>query len=147
LSLPPLEDTIVAGNTAGGTGPDLHGPITGAFSLIGNPAGSTVTEAVPGSNLLGVDPQLGPLANSGGPTATMALTAISPAVNRGSGGYTVDQRGDPRPVAFPGVPFSASALAKLRLKAGKTALLTLRPKPKYAARLALAKKILVLSGS
>jgi hypothetical protein len=103
-----LEDTIVSGNTAGGAGPDLHGPMTGAFSLIGNPAGSTVTEVVPGSDLLGVDPLLGPLSSNGGPTATMALTATSPAVNRGSGGYTVDQRGSPRPVGFPGVPFSAS---------------------------------------
>jgi hypothetical protein len=41
------------------------------------------------------DPQLGPLANNGGPTPTHALTAGSPAVNQGSNslGLTTDQRG------------------------------------------------------
>ncbi len=64
---------------------------------------------MPGSNLLGVDPQLGPLGDNGGPTQTMAIAATSPAVNKGAGVLTTDQRGQPRPVAYPGVPFSAAA--------------------------------------
>ena len=39
----------------------------------------------------------------------MAITATSPAVNRGAGALAADQRGQPRPVAYPGVPFSAAA--------------------------------------
>ena len=104
-----LEDTIVAGNSADAGGADLDGPIDAAFSLIGSPSGATLTETVAGSNLIGVDPQLGPLQNNGGPTETMAITASSPAVNKGAGGLGADQRGQLRPVAYPGVPFSAAA--------------------------------------
>jgi hypothetical protein len=103
-----LEDTIVAGNSADTGGADLSGPIDAAFSLVGNPADATLTEAVAGSNLIGADPQLGPLEDNGGPTSTMALAPTSPAVNRGSGSLGVDQRGDPRPVLYPGVPLSAA---------------------------------------
>ena len=104
-----LEDTIVAGNSADSGGADLDGPIDAAFSLIGSPSGATLTETVAGSNLIGIDPQLGPLQSNGGPTETMAITASSPAVNRGAGGLATDQRGQPRPVAYPGVPLSAAA--------------------------------------
>jgi len=104
-----VEDTIVAGNTASSGGADLDGPISAAFSLGGTPAGADLTETVAGSNLLGVDPQLGPLQNNGGPTETMAITASSPAVNRGAGALGTDQRGEPRPVLYPGVPLSGAA--------------------------------------
>jgi hypothetical protein len=47
------------------------------------------------------DPQLGPLANNGGPTQTMAPTAGSPALDAGSAfGLSADQRGQPRPSDF-----------------------------------------------
>ncbi|MGD0353402.1 MAG: choice-of-anchor U domain-containing protein [Dehalococcoidia bacterium] len=47
----------------------------------------------------GVDPQLGPLQNNGGPTSTHAITASSPAFNRGTcdGAPPTDQRGVARP--------------------------------------------------
>lgn len=76
-----------------------------AFSLLGeapdsgsfNPVGAT-------SSLLGSDPQLGSLADNGGPTLTHLPADTSPAVNaiaEGSGGcgttFSVDQRGQPRP--------------------------------------------------
>src|SRR5262249_28514867 len=48
------------------------------------------------------------LQNNGGPTATMTIAATSPAVNRGSSTLGVDQRGQPRPVLYPGVPLSAA---------------------------------------
>ena len=49
-----------------------------------------------GDNLIGVDPQLGPLADNGGPTKTYALLEGSPAIDAGS--HTTlefDQRGKP----------------------------------------------------
>ncbi len=104
-----LEDTIVAGNSADAGGVDIDGPANAAFSLIGNPSGATLSETVAGSNLIGVDPQLSPLQDNGGPTQTMAITASSPAVNKGAGVLATDQRGQPRPVLYPGVPFSAAA--------------------------------------
>ncbi len=105
-----IENTIVAGNTASVAGPDVSGSsLSSAFSLVGNTAGVTIAETVPGSDLLGVDPQLGPLQDNGGPTSTMALTATSPAVNKGAGALGVDQRGQTRPVAFPGVANSTAA--------------------------------------
>ena len=108
-----LDDTIVAGNSATGAGPDIYASaahtLSTAFSLIGNPAGETNTEVFPGSDLLGVDPQLGPLQDNGGPTQTMALSPTSPAVNKGASfGLGTDQRGLPRPVAYPGVANSAA---------------------------------------
>jgi hypothetical protein len=106
-----LTDSIVAGNGAGTAGPDVDssngGPAT-TFSLIGDPSGSKLTETVPGSDLIGVASQLGPLQDNGGPTETMALLPSSPAVNKGGGPLTSDQRGDPRPVVYPGVPISAA---------------------------------------
>jgi hypothetical protein len=207
-----LVDTIVANNSTSFEIPDLRGSVGVAFSLIGNPAGATITETVPASDLLGVDPQLGPLQDNGGPTQTMALAPTSPAVNKGSGSLTADQRGEMRPVVYPGVAISAapgangadigayelqspastaprkprvrvscpksakpggcrfalqvvsakphrskgkghrgrarkpvaeSKVARARLAPGHHALLTLTPKPKFAARLGRAKKLLV----
>ncbi len=52
------------------------------------------------TDLSNVDPLLGPLRDNGGPTATMAPTLESPAVNSGSTTCAaVDQRGWPRPFA------------------------------------------------
>lgn len=108
-----LDDTIVAGNTATGVGPDIYASsghsLSTAFSLIGNPTGETNKEVLPGSDLVGVDPQLGPLQDNGGPTQTMAPSPTSPAVNKGAAfGLATDQRGLPRPVAYPGVASSAA---------------------------------------
>jgi hypothetical protein len=50
---------------------------------------------------LTADPLLGPLADNGGPTQTMALGAGSPAIDAGSAfGLATDQRGQPRPFVF-----------------------------------------------
>ena len=97
-----LENTIVAGNSADAGGADLDGPIDAAFDIVGNPSGATLTETVPGSDLISVNPQLGPLGDNGGPTQTMAITATSPAVNRGAGVLATDQRGAGPPRRLPG---------------------------------------------
>ena len=54
------------------------------------------------------DPLLGPLAENGGPTPTMALSPTSSAVDRGSAfGLGTDQRGVLRPIDFPSIPNAA----------------------------------------
>jgi CSLREA domain-containing protein len=122
-----INNTIIAGNTAV-TGPDLFrsgGAFDTAFSLIGSTADATLDETVPGSNITGQSPQLGPLADNGGRTLTRALLAGSPALDKGSASGT-DQRGLARPFNLPGVPNSAAAGAngadigayELRLCAG-----------------------------
>jgi predicted outer membrane repeat protein len=51
------------------------------------------------TDLINTDPLLGPLADNGGPTQTMALLSGSPAIDAGIAvpGVTTDQRGDRRP--------------------------------------------------
>src|SRR5262245_5073625 len=112
-----LQNSIVSGNTATQQ-PDTDDLKSNdgngyyfdtAFSLIGKPS-TYVNETVPGSNIIGVDPQLGILADNGGPTRTQLPTTTSPVVNQGSAfGLTTDQRELTRPVAFPGVPNSTAA--------------------------------------
>jgi hypothetical protein len=119
LTEPTLRNTIVSGNSATGSygGPDLScgysntpdnaGTITAAFSLIGSVGPATNLNQT-GPNLLGQDPQLGPLASNGGPTSTQLPSASSPALDRGSAfGLNSDQRGVLRPIDFPAIPNAA----------------------------------------
>jgi predicted outer membrane repeat protein len=94
-----VSSTIVANNSATNSGPDL-GEATDAdgfvigFSLIENPAGASVVEDPAGSNITGQDPQLGPLADNGGPTQTHLPALTSPALDAGiANGLATDQRG------------------------------------------------------
>jgi hypothetical protein len=102
-----VQSTIIAANTDdSGTAPDVSGTIALIdHSLVGDNKGSGLTEAQTpdvNGNLIGsssgsgvIDPKLGPLANNGGPTQTMALLIGSPAYNTGSNpaALTTDQRG------------------------------------------------------
>jgi hypothetical protein len=100
---PTIEGSIVAGNT--GSGADLAGTFNADFSLLGATTGATVNVVTPGSTLVGVDPQLGPLQDNGGPTPTMAPALSSPVVDAGRVfGLSTDQRGLPRPVLQPTRP-------------------------------------------
>jgi Ca2+-binding RTX toxin-like protein len=102
-------NTIVANNTAGDEGPNVSGELDAAFTLVNDPAGAAINETTPGSNVIGVDPQLGPLANNGGPTQTHALLSGSPALDAGNGtGSNHDQRAQARPVELPDVPNSTA---------------------------------------
>ncbi|MEA5471452.1 right-handed parallel beta-helix repeat-containing protein, partial [Spirulina sp. 06S082] len=94
-----LTNSIVANNTDNGTAPDLFanlGTITATNSLIEDSTGATITGS---NNIIGVDPQLLPLGDYGGPTQTHALALTSPALNAGDnalvGSLTTDQRGAP----------------------------------------------------
>jgi hypothetical protein len=114
---PKLLNSIVSGNTATGDPAtrDLDSStyyfFDTSFSLVGV-RGNYVHTTIPGSNLFGVSPQLGGLANNGGPTKTELPADTSPVVNKGKAfGLTTDQRGLTRPVEFPGVPNSTAAFA------------------------------------
>ncbi len=95
-----LANTIVATNSAE-TGADLEGAVTSkGYNLIGNSSGGSGFTA---TDLLNLNPLLGPLQNNGGPTETMALLSGSPAIaagniNRIPSGITTDQRGSARVV-------------------------------------------------
>lgn len=90
-----LSNSIVAGNTATTSAPDINGTVTaGDYNLVGNTSGLTFS----GTHYLTGNPMLGALANNGGPTRTMQPQPGSPALNAGSnalipGGVTTDQRG------------------------------------------------------
>ena len=99
-----ISNSILADNSAIGTGSDLFSTKGAAFgftlieSTIGTNPGGSLSQT--GPNLLGVDPQLGPLQNNGGPTATQALAPSSPAVDKGNTPLPIDQRGLTRPFDF-----------------------------------------------
>jgi hypothetical protein len=97
-----LTNTIVAGNSAGHSGPDIYGAVTTAdHNLVGNGAGSSGIANGGNGNIVGgngnpvINADLGPLQNSGGPTPTMALLAGSPAIGHADNTQApaTDQRG------------------------------------------------------
>jgi len=92
-----IQNSIVAGNMASGSAPDLvldpGSTLDFDFSLFGDNAGTTLAEAQSpdtNGNLIGsavgsgiIDPLLGALADNGGPTLTHALLPGSPAIDAG----------------------------------------------------------------
>jgi hypothetical protein len=101
-----MKNSIVAGND-GGTGPnDCVGPLTGdsKYNLIGDTTDCVIPSFL-STYLLDVDPQLGPLVNNGGATATHNLGGMSPARESAyafpppavNACESHDQRGVPRP--------------------------------------------------
>jgi hypothetical protein len=119
LTEPIVQNTIIFGNTADSAdlGPDLScnfvsgmeppGVVPTAFSLIGSVAPATQLNQS-GPNLLGQDPQLGPLADNGGPTQTQKPALASPIIDQGAAfGLTADQRGQGRPLEIPSIPNAA----------------------------------------
>jgi len=92
-----IKHTIVAGNVTPGpslNGPDVHGSANSqGYNLIGNPSQSTGWSA---TDLLNVNPMLGPLQNNGGWTSTHALQAGSPAVDAGDPAASAGAGGVPQ---------------------------------------------------
>jgi hypothetical protein len=87
-------NTIIGGNTASFFGPDLVGNLgSQGHNLIGNTEGGSGFDP---TDLLNVDPMLGPLQDNGGPTFTMALLPGSPAIDAGDNidAPDWDQRGE-----------------------------------------------------
>jgi hypothetical protein len=89
-----LKNTIVANSFASS---ECLGASDGGYNLIED--GSCITKNTSRSG----DPNLGALAENGGPTQTMALQAGSKAIDQGKafGATITDQRGLPRTVDFP----------------------------------------------
>jgi hypothetical protein len=97
-----LTNTIVAGNAASTSGPDIYGAVvTADHNLVGDATGSTgIVNGVNG-NIVGgngnpvINALLGPLQNNGAPTQTMALLAGSPAIGTADNALApaTDQRG------------------------------------------------------
>ncbi len=92
-----ISNSILAGNTGfSGNSDDYRGVVSGDYNLVQN-AGS---QGNFGSNtIFGIAPNLGALADNGGPTRTMALLASSQAINAGNPGFDAgvspfDQRGE-----------------------------------------------------
>lgn len=87
-----LTNTIVAGNTASTQFEDVSGTFTSDGS---NLIQVSIGGSGLGSDITGVDPNLGTLADNGGPTDTHAITNSSAAYNAGvaTGAPTIDGRG------------------------------------------------------
>jgi len=95
---PSLSNTLVANNTAP-TGAQCSEPVLDNGHNLDS--GTTCGFNANKGSLNNTDPLLGPLADNGGPTLTMALLPGSPAINAGGNafipdGVTTDQRGFPR---------------------------------------------------
>jgi CSLREA domain-containing protein len=109
---PVLQNSIVSGNT-GGNPPadDLYAEsgyeFQASFDLIGVPTITFINDIV--GNVLGGNPRLGPLADNGGPTVTMAPQCGSDAIDQGKAfALTEDQRGLTRPVGLTDYPDSGA---------------------------------------
>ena len=102
-----IRNTIVANNVdKGGEAPDCSGTLTSyGYNSVEITATCTISPAADaGTDIIGQDPSLGPLASNGGSTWTHALLSGSPAIDAGSctliDGVTPvgpDQRGVARP--------------------------------------------------
>lgn len=77
-------NSLVALNRSGDQPMDCRGDLTSqGFNLIQTTNGCAIG-GDPTGNLVGLDPQVGPLADNGGATLTHALLANSPAIDRGN---------------------------------------------------------------
>ncbi len=135
-----LSNTIVAANQAStANAADGFGPIqTEGNNLIQFPNGIIlVQDGGTVTDLINVDPMLGPLRDNGGFTLTHAPMAGSPAIDAGDSAYDFDQRGlqrgglgsgngqDIGAVEFNGTPVAGEDTAL----EGAVALLPTRPNP------------------
>ncbi len=94
------KNSVIAENS-NSSNADISGeiPIFVNHSLIQNIGNSIYEDVIPGSNLIGINPFIGPLADNGGSTQTHALLPGSPAIDAGDPANcpTIDQRGITRP--------------------------------------------------
>ncbi|WP_316756034.1 choice-of-anchor Q domain-containing protein [Streptomyces herbicida] len=92
-----LRNSIVAGNTGGGTPGDCEKAFAVIESLGHNIDGDGSCHLTAGGDLPSRTALLGPLADNGGPTDTHALLPGSPALDAAALCPATDQRGVPRP--------------------------------------------------
>lgn len=139
-----LESTIVAGNRSKGVPNDLQratgsktGGFTGGFDLVQAPPSAPLKGK---HMILGKNPQLGPLANNGGPTETVKPAGTSPAIDQGHAGPGVptDQRGNARTVdtAISNPPTGdGTDIGSFELSTGQV---VPPPQPQFSARIGQA---------
>jgi hypothetical protein len=107
----------------------ISGSFTGTYDVVGNEGSCSFAS----NSQTGVDPDLSPLAENGGPTETMAIASSSPAVGLGNPNTNpgVDQRGYARGSSpevgsyqsgAQAVPVTLSALGNETVTEGKTPL-------------------------
>src|SRR5690606_12348387 len=96
-----VDHTIIADNTAPDGDDVSHAPSAGLtvrYSLIESPGEADITDQ--GGTIFNQDPQLGPLADNGGPTQTHLPAAMRPVVDAGDPEFapppSTDQRGADR---------------------------------------------------
>jgi hypothetical protein len=83
-----ISNSLIAGNVVNAVASDVSGAVTsGGFNLVRATGGSTGWLA---TDLLNIDPLLGPLGNNGGSTFTHAVLPGSPAINAGNNDLAVD---------------------------------------------------------
>jgi hypothetical protein len=102
-----IYNSIFANNTAPGQDPDLGHDFYAGFDLIRTPDSATLAPGIfnAGPNIIGQDPQLGPLqVNAPGVTPTLKPAAGSPVVDQGLSFINDDQRGISRPIDNPNKP-------------------------------------------
>jgi hypothetical protein len=96
---PLIDSTIVANNASRLYSTDMVGPFGAIHSLITN-ASHAYLVVGSNNNIIGQDPQLGPLVSNGGPTLTQLPASTSPVIGQGRGNCNcngnIDQRGLPR---------------------------------------------------
>jgi predicted outer membrane repeat protein len=104
--------------------PEVYGPLSVAYSLIGDDSGATLT-LVGSGNLVGeagapVDPRLGPLLYHGGRVATHALLTGSPAIDAGNPTAVAGASGVPLHDArgFPFARVAAGGVSGTRIDLG-----------------------------
>lgn len=116
-----LGSTIVAANS-GDSGPaDCGGTVTSEGHNIVATTGPNCTWPPAEGDQIDADPHLGPLADNGGPTATMAPTSRgSIAINHGSNPAPTDQRGRARPVPV-GAAFTDVGAVEVQAPENETA--------------------------
>ena len=91
-----LDNTIVALNTIGtgstASASDIAGTAAtaSAYNLIGTGGSGGLTNGTNGNQVGVANPGLGPLADNGGPTQTIALVTGSPAIDTGNNALAVD---------------------------------------------------------
>lgn len=95
-----LDNSVVA-NSAGGDDIGGEGTFNLSFSLIENPGDASIndTGGEGSSSILGVDPQLGPLADNGGLTLTHLPQSGSPLINAGDPDFQPPPETDQRDAA------------------------------------------------
>jgi CSLREA domain-containing protein len=92
-----LRNSVVAGNTVDGAAADCEKAFATITSLGHNIDGDSSCRLTAAGDLPGRDPRVGPLADNGGPTDTVALLPGSPALDAADGCPATDQRGVARP--------------------------------------------------